>query len=198
MQRSLRRVRTGNFGRFFLALVFLSIPAFQAACQTHEAPVGASERNSESALEANQVSFADWDINRDDYIMESEFTTGFSRGQWFADADEDKDNYLNQVEFKTGTEKLKLTSQWDANGDGRVDKNEVAGVGGKNSFRKWDTDKDGDLNEDEVNAAVFDQWDSDNDNRIDQDELAVGWFGYLDANDDNRLATAEFENGFKG
>ncbi len=197
MQRSLRGVRTGNFGRFFLALVLLSIPAFHTACQTQEARAGASERSS-SSMPANQASFADWDVNRDDYIMESEFTTGFSRGHWFADADKDKDNYLNQDEFKSATAKLDLMTKWDANGDGRVDKNDVAGVGGKNNLRTWDQDKSGDLNDDEVNAAVFGQWDSNHDNRIDQDELAVGWFGYLDDNKDNRLAAAEFDKGFKG
>jgi hypothetical protein len=175
----------------------LSIPAFQAACQTHEARVGANERGSNSKP-ANEASFADWDINRDDYIMESEFATGFSHGHWFADADKDKDNYLNQDEFKAGTDKLGLPAKWDANGDGRVDKNEVAQVGGKNNFRKWDSDKSGDLNQDEVDAAVFSMWDPDSDGRIDQDEFAVGWFGYLDADHDNRLAAAEFDKGFKG
>lgn len=197
MQTSLQGVRTGNFGRFLLALLLLSIPAFQAGCQTHEARVGASERSS-TAKPTDQASFADWDINRDDYLMESEFTTGFSHGHWFADADKDKDNYLNQDEFKSATAKLRLMAKWDINGDGRVDKNEAAQVGEKNSFRKWDQDKSGDLNADEVNAAAFGMWDSNHDNRIDQDEFAVGWFNYLDTNHDGRLAAAEFDKGLKG
>lgn len=197
MQRSLRGVRTGNFGRVFLALVLLSIPAFQAACQTQEAGVGANERSLNSTA-PNAASFDDWDINRDDYIMESEFTAGFSHGHWFADADKDKDNFMSQDEFKGATDKLDLMAKWDANGDGKVDKNEAAHLGGKNYFRKWDSDKNGDLDQDEVDAAAFGMWDSDSDGRIDQDEFAVGWFGYLDADHDNRLAAAEFDKGIKG
>ncbi len=197
MQRSLRGVSRGNFGRVFLTLVLLFIPAFHAACQTHETRVGANERSTEIKA-IDHVGFDDWDINRDDYLMESEFTAGFSRGHWFTDADKNKDNDLDQDEFNSATAKLGLMAKWDANGDGRVDKDELARAGVKNSLRTWDQDKSGDLNEDEVKAAVFNMWDSDGHGRIDQDELAAGWFGLLDINHDNRLAAAEFDKGFKG
>jgi hypothetical protein len=197
VQTSLQGVKTGNSGRLLLVLVLLSVPAFQAACQTHEARARANDGNA-NLKPADGPRFADWNINPDDYLVESEFTTGFERGQWFSNADQNKDNYLDPEEFKSGTTKLDFMARWDTNGDGRIDKKEAAQMGEKTDSREWDQDKSGDLNNDELKAAVFELWDSNHDSRIDQDEFALGWFNHLDTNHDHRLVAAEFDRGFKG
>lgn len=96
--------------------------------------------------------------------------------------------------------------EWDANNDQMWDENEFETVANDAGlYNDWDADGNGEFNENELNEGIFNTYDENDDNMMDENEFNTwntAWGGEYennwdawDANDDNMLDTEEYNAG---
>ena len=99
-------------------------------------------------------------------------------------------------------------SDWNVNSDTGIDANEFnTGFDGAGIYDKWDANDDGNVSQDEWNAAIgdnstafnerfgetaWDDWDADDNDMLTNEEFQTGAFGAYDDNDDNYIDEPEF------
>jgi EF hand len=91
-------------------------------------------------------------------------------------------------------------SDWDANADGSIDREEFSAGLGENAYGSWDTDQDGMLSREEYEAGVemqddadsfgtwderYSEWDADADEMLSRDEYEEGLWSAFDADADD-------------
>ena len=97
-------------------------------------------------------------------------------------------------------------SDWDANADSMIDREEFRAGLGENAFGEWDADQDNMLSRDEYDAGVemqddadgfgtwddrYGEWDADQDEMLSRDEYEEGLWGAFDADQDDSWNTDE-------
>lgn len=100
--------------------------------------------------------FTTYDADTDTYLTEEEFRTGYAGAGLYDTYDTDMDTYLTEEEFRTGYMGAGFDSTadfmaYDADGDGRVSRDELAA----GLFRALDTNQDDRL--DRTEFQRFDQ-----------------------------------------
>jgi Ca2+-binding EF-hand superfamily protein len=116
----------------------------------------------------------EWDADGDSYFTNNELNTGY-----FNEFDEDRDGLLNEEEYNelNGDWEREYGNNfqaWDMNEDSTLDSNEFnTGVEQKGIFNDWDADGDTRYSREEVNNGMFDRWDTDRDGYLNNNEYSA-------------------------
>ena len=123
--------------------------------------------------------YGNLDANEDGAYDDAEITDGF-----FSDADGDDDGYLDNNEYDKNLSILKRDyddnventstfEAWDANNDNFLDANELKkGFIDRETYRGWDTDKDGVYSKEEFNTGLFNAYDANGDGFVNEEEYS--------------------------
>ena len=141
---------------------------------------------------------ADWDIDGDGVLDESEFTQGVFDSSVYDDWDADDDGAIGYAELSSG-----LYSAWDASDDGELSIDEWDGAVDlwfgefdvNLSVENWDADGNGVISEPEFAEALegtdlIARLGAEN-GALDEEELASGLFDVADTDDDDVIVDEE-------
>ena len=123
--------------------------------------------------EMNNDGFSNWDTDGDQAVTDREFYD-----RTYQNLDRNRDNQLSQEEWDDGYEGIygdyldtNQYNQFDANRDGYIDNDEYyEGFRNTDFYSSYDRDRNGSLNQDELNSGVYDRIDEDQDGSINQRE----------------------------
>lgn len=147
------------------------------------------DTNSDGMMDMNefssgyQDSFGQWDRNLDGMVDDQEFyDTTFDR------LDTNADEYLDANEWNRGYDGLygeylgtRDPAQFDVDRDEIISRDEYyTGFRNSDFFNSYDTNNDGDIDNDELNENVFRYWDLNQDENIDENEYERFRSFYLD------------------
>jgi Ca2+-binding EF-hand superfamily protein len=210
--------------RFLGLLVFVAVSAGAAFAQ--DPPPMPPQGGGGQMRQLQMPSFAELDKNKDGKISRDEFPSQFP-AQTFDRLDTNHDGFIDETEWnamrarfgggggggpRTGESLLKLL---DANGDGKVSRDEFAKI--LTLFDVLDKDHNGDLSQDELNGFfravnesqtqatggvevnnLFEKYDKNKDGKITAEELGnERIFKSLDLNKDGVIDRAEAETALK-
>ena len=210
--------------RFLGLLVFVAVSAGAALAQ--DAPPMPPQGGGGQMRQFQLPSFAELDKNKDGKISRDEFPSQFP-AQTFDRMDTNHDGFIDETEWnsmrsrfgggggggpRTGESLLKLL---DANGDGKVSRDEFAKI--LTLFEVLDKDHNGDLSLDELNGFfravneaqtqatggvevnnLFEKYDKNKDGKITAEEFGnERIFKSLDLNKDGVIDRAEAETALK-
>lgn len=151
-----------------------------------------------SSVTFSQVTYNDYDVNRDGGIDSDEFGERYSDtfnnydinrdgsvdDREFYDAsfnrlDRNGDRNLSQEEWQEGYDNIygeymdsEDFAQYDTDGNENVSNEEFYGsMRSTDYYSSYDANQDGGLDRDELNQGIYNQWDRNQDGRIDQSEF---------------------------
>lgn len=153
-----------------------------------------------SSVTFAQVDYNDFDANRDGGIDATEFNEGYQ--DRVTDWDVDGDDFVSDREFydynynrmaNTRTGKLSQ-DDWNKN----YDNNRLQDYGIDRDFNSFDTNRDGNIDNDEYynamrNSTYYSSFDANRDNKVDRNELGEGVFNEADQNRDGTLDQNEYK-----
>jgi hypothetical protein len=115
---------------------------------------------------------SEWDVNQDGKVSQLEVARGI-----YTNADQNGDDSVEQEEFQAVQEKwipqnvTTSFSEWDGNGDGKLDSLEFAdGLVTTEVARKFDQNRDSEVSKRELSNGLLSTLDQDGNNRLDQQE----------------------------
>ncbi|HEV2126888.1 MAG TPA: hypothetical protein VGW38_29405 [Chloroflexota bacterium] len=142
----------------------------------------------------------DWDVNADSRYDQAEFSGGIGENQWFRNRDADRDGFLSETEFGTGFYESfdrnrdgRLVADewgrgfgetenyagWDTDGDAALSRAEFdAGFGESGMYDEWDKDRNGMLSEDEYRGGIYTTYDADRSGSLEEAETGVACDDY--------------------
>ena len=145
-----------------------------------------NENNEIDKLEFTEVFtdnfYQDWNKTDDEYLDDDEFHQ-VVYNVWDADGDNrlTEDEWTMGYDYYYGAHVIVDYDKIDLNKDNYLVMNEFENIlTGTNFFVEWDTDKNLQIDENELAEGVFERWDIDNSGKLEQDEFAEFDSYYLD------------------
>lgn len=130
------------------------------------------------------VGYDDWDDNNDGNVDYNEFYD-YNYGLW----DEDDDGIVNQDEWNIratedtrndGTDMYGNWEDWDTDKNGQLDEEEFRERSDRiNPLRNWDGDRNDLVDEKEFREGLFNAWDKNRDGYLEEEEYTDGYSSYF-------------------
>lgn len=115
-----------------------------------------------SSCRVSEEGYGRWDADRNTMIDNNEFSTVWTETRYFSRWDATRDNFIEENEWRAG--RNAYMQNYDENQYG--------------TFSDWDADGDGRLNEEEFRDRIFEVYDLDRDGTLSEEEYGMWWSSF--------------------
>lgn len=140
----------------------------------------------ENVGNADVDEFGQYDANQDQQIDRDEFNNRMNGSETYNQWDADRNGYIDENEFNEGTRNWEDQQRQDypdaddqgvnthENATGTTGTTGTTGANDNGTFRDWDIDQSGTIDQNEFNERSYDLWDIDRDGRLNNEEFNRG------------------------